>query len=225
MFHSDAARARYTAAGSAALRREPLTSENGVRHLFTQPPSAGVRPAILLDRDGVINERIRGGYVAHWEQFRFVRGIRGALARLTALGVPLIVVSNQAGVGKGMVSPAALAEITERFVVQLAKGGARIAAVYYCPHTPDDGCSCRKPRPGLLERAAKEWSLDLKQSILIGDSPSDVEAAAAVNCRAILFSANAKFPAPTEHAQRAGLSVARRPSQIPPLVSQLLGKA
>lgn len=225
MFYSDAARDRYTADGPAALRREPLTKENGVRHLFTPPPSAGVRPAILLDRDGVINERIRDGYVARWEQFRFVRGIRGALARLTALGVPLIVVSNQAGVGKGMVSPAVLEEVTERFVAELAKRGAHIAAVYYCPHTPDDGCSCRKPRPGLLERAAKEWRVDLTQSILIGDSASDVEAATAVHCRAILFTADAKFPAATDLATRARLSVARRPSEIPPLVSRLLGKA
>jgi D-glycero-D-manno-heptose 1,7-bisphosphate phosphatase len=158
-----------------------------MRFTFTKPAGREIRPAIFLDRDGVINQRIQGGYVTERCQFKFLPGIKGTLASLSELGLPIIVVSNQAALGKGMLEASALAEMTKRFVSLLAAAGARIDAVYYCPHTPEAACPCRKPRPGLLKQAAREWWLDLTRSILVGDSVSDVEAARAVGCRAVFL--------------------------------------
>lgn len=155
--------------------------------LFSTPPRSGIRPAIFFDRDGVINERIVGGYVTEWAQFRFLPGIRESLARLAALGVPIIVVSNQAGVGKGLCSVGSLERITERFVAELASAGARIDAVYYCPHAPAENCDCRKPRCGLLRQAGREWRIDMGRSVLVGDSWTDVQAARSAGCKAVLL--------------------------------------
>jgi D-glycero-D-manno-heptose 1,7-bisphosphate phosphatase len=161
---------------------------------FSDPPTRGRRPAIFLDRDGVINKRVVGGYVTSWSEFRFLDGIIPALRDLSRFKLPVIVVSNQAGVGKGLIGRAALRHITQRFVAQLARAGVRLAGVYYCPHTPDAGCRCRKPRPGLLLQAAREWRIDLSRCILIGDSPSDIEAASAAGSRSILFDPQNEFP-------------------------------
>lgn len=196
-----------------------------MRFILTTRPTTGTRPAIFLDRDGVINHRTLGGYVTNWRQFKFIPGIKTALAQLSKLGVPLIVVSNQAGVGKGLVTRRALRDITERFVAALAKAGARIDAVYYCPHTPEDHCPCRKPRPGLLKQAARDWRLNLKRSVLIGDSLSDLEAARAVHCPAIFLTANRGTPAGTNRTHSGEVTVVRRPSDISRVVRRLLGQA
>jgi histidinol-phosphate phosphatase family protein len=110
------------------------------------------------------------------------------MASLAELHFPIIVVSNQASIGKRLISYSMLEKITKQFVTELKESGARVDAVYYCPHTPDQNCSCRKPRPGLLEAAAQDWKLDLTRSILIGDSESDLQAARVSNCRAIFVS-------------------------------------
>jgi len=99
----------------------------------------------------------------------------------------MIVISNQAGVGKGLLTESDLADVTQRFTSALEKQGARLDAVYYCPHRPDQNCSCRKPAPGLLNAAAKDWSIDLRKCVFIGDSESDLRAAAAVGCPALQF--------------------------------------
>ena len=158
-----------------------------MRLLFNQPSERGTRPAIFLDRDGVINQRVTNGYVTAWDQFRFIDGIDKAVAVMAGLGLPIIVVSNQACISKGLLSESRLEGITRRFVTVLESAGGRVDAVYYCPHKPDDLCGCRKPKPGLLEQASQDWRIDLIQSVLVGDSSSDLEAAAAVDCRAILF--------------------------------------
>lgn len=188
--------------------------------LFAEPPAHGLRPGILLDRDGVVNQRIVGGYIADWSAFRFVRGIQAALGRLSRLGLPIVVVSNQAGVGKGLVSPSTLRKLTIRFIALLAQAGARIDAVYYCPHTPAQRCGCRKPQPGLLQQAAVDWRLDLRRSVLIGDSVSDLEAARAVGCQAIwLRAGNDLFSGAGAGKQ---VRVARRPAEIPLIVQRFL---
>jgi len=158
-----------------------------MRLLFSHRPVSGVTAGIFLDRDGVINEQIAEGYVTRWREFRFVPGIFEALAGLADLGVPVIVVSNQAAVEKGLVTRAELEQITRRFVGCLRRKGARIDAVYYCPHVPGRRCSCRKPQPGLLGIAAREWRLDLGSSVLVGDSAVDVQAAHAAGCSALLI--------------------------------------
>jgi D-glycero-D-manno-heptose 1,7-bisphosphate phosphatase len=165
-----------------------------IRLFFAEPCTSVVKPAVFLDRDGVINERIRDGYVTEWAQFQFLPGMVEAIAALSTLGPPIIVVSNQAAVGKQLLSRRVLGQITKRFVHALRQKGARIDAVYYCPHRSEMGCCCRKPKPGLLADAARDWALDLTGSVLVGDSSTDIDAAAAAGCNSILFARNQAGP-------------------------------
>lgn len=144
-------------------------------------------PAIFLDRDGVINRRRPGDYVLDWTQFVFVSGIQAALKQLAALQLPMIVISNQAAVGKGLLNLGALQEMTAQMQQTLLASGVSLAAVFYCTHRTDERCDCRKPSPAMLLRAADEFNIDLKRSIFIGDSATDVEAAQAAGCNPVLF--------------------------------------
>lgn len=141
---------------------------------------------ILLDRDGVINRRIPGGYVTIWDEFVFLPGALGAIRKLTDGGLKVIVVSNQAAVGKGLIEKTRLAEITDQFVRQVEQNGGKIHGIYYCLHRSDDGCECRKPAPGLLLQAQREHSFEFREALMIGDSESDVAAARRVGCASIL---------------------------------------
>ena len=141
---------------------------------------------ILLDRDGVINRRIPDGYVTSWEQFEFLPRALDALRLLAENGYKAIVVSNQACIGKGLMSAEELAQLTRRFVDAAVKNGGRICDVYYCPHRPEDGCECRKPNPGLLRRAQREHGFVFSQTFLVGDSERDLMAAYEVGCPAVL---------------------------------------
>jgi D-glycero-D-manno-heptose 1,7-bisphosphate phosphatase len=142
---------------------------------------------IFLDRDGVINRnRPQGDYVKSWEEFQFLPGACRAIAWLTMAGFRLLVVTNQACVGKGIVSWAMLQEIHARMAQEIARAGGRIEAVLCCPHLADAGCDCRKPAPGLLRYAQEKYGVDLKQAILVGDSVKDVQAATAVGMPAIM---------------------------------------
>jgi D-glycero-D-manno-heptose 1,7-bisphosphate phosphatase len=142
----------------------------------------------MLDRDGVINRRIVGGYVTCWEKFVFLPGAIEGLRLLTEKSYNLIVVSNQAGVGKGLMTTAELQEITRKFVEEVEAQGGRIRSVYYCTHRAEDDCPCRKPKPGLLLNAQAEHHFTFEDTFLIGDSESDLLAAQAVGCPAILVS-------------------------------------
>jgi histidinol-phosphate phosphatase family protein len=161
-----------------------------LRILFREIGSPAKGPAIFIDRDGVINCRRPGDYVLNWSQFVFVPGIREALKQLSSLGLPMIVISNQAAVGKGLLDPAGLEEITARMNEALVADGTALAAAYYCPHRIEDDCPCRKPKPALLFSAATDFNIDLTRSIFIGDSETDVQAAGSAGCQPILLSAN-----------------------------------
>ena len=143
--------------------------------------------AILIDRDGVINYR-RDNYVLDWSQFVFIPGIRKALRKLAELRLPMILISNQSAVGRGLLSPSGLKEITQHMWEILEQDGVTLSAAYFCPHQPGENCICRKPQPELLHRAAADFGLDLTKSVFIGDSDTDVRAAHAVRCHPILFS-------------------------------------
>jgi len=143
---------------------------------------------VLLDRDGVINRRIVGGYVTCWEEFAFLPGVLEGLRLLNEKNCHVIVVSNQAGVGKGLMTTADLQEITRKFIQEVEAQGGRIRSVYYCTHRPEDDCQCRKPKPGLLLRAQAEHHFDFEHTFLIGDSESDLLAAQALGCPAIMLS-------------------------------------
>lgn len=200
-------------AGNLAIKQGLRRDSHGpLRYLFCDAGSSVRRPAIFLDRDGVINRQIKNGYVTRWEEFAFAPGIWDALARLAQCGFPMVVVSNQQGVGKRLITPAVLEYITTNFAVQLRQAGVPIAAVYYCPHLAIEHCDCRKPKPGLLIHAAADLNLDLKRSILIGDSPTDMEAAVAVGCRPVLLRPNETV---TSEANAAVPAMCRRSFERP----------
>ncbi len=142
---------------------------------------------IFLDRDGVINRNPPNkGYVRKWAEFTFLPNARKAIRELSESGYRIIVVTNQSGIGRGLYSEEDLADIHSKMVSEVSKAGGTIDAVYYCPHRPDAGCECRKPKPGMLVRAAREHNIDLSNVYLIGDVPTDIEAGQRVGATTFL---------------------------------------
>ena len=141
------------------------------------PPPAW-RPAIFLDRDGVIIEN-RADYCRSWEEVVIVPGALQALARAQGTSYAVVIITNQSAVGRGLVDRETADDINARLVAAIRAAGGRVDGVYMCPHAPEDGCACRKPKPGLLLQAADELRLDLPHSVLIGDALTDLEAARA----------------------------------------------
>jgi rfaE bifunctional protein nucleotidyltransferase chain/domain len=155
-----------------------------VKRIRAGDSATGPRKAAFLDRDGVIN--LDRAYVSRWEDFEFVPGAVEAMRRLKQAGYALVVVTNQSGIARGYYSEAQYQALTSAMKEALADAGAAVDAVYHCPHHPkgsvsglDIECDCRKPAPGMILRAAKELNLLLTDSILIGDKPSDIDAARA----------------------------------------------
>ena len=144
-----------------------------------------LNPAIFLDRDGVINAN-RPDYVKSWAEFAFLPGSLSALVELACLGWPLVVISNQSAIGRGLLSAETAAAINTRLLAEVRAAGGRIDGIYICPHRPDEGCACRKPAPGLLLQAAEELGLDLAHSYLVGDAESDILAALRVGAQPVL---------------------------------------
>lgn len=156
-----------------------------------------IRPAAFLDRDGVLN--VDHGYAHRPDQLDWIAGAPEAVRALNAAGYYVIVITNQSGVARGYFDESAVLRFHAHMQERLAEYGARIDAFYYCPHHPQGvvtefavACRCRKPLPGMLERAASDWPLDLSRSFLIGDKDDDVAAAAAFNIRGIKFNAKAQ---------------------------------
>jgi D-glycero-D-manno-heptose 1,7-bisphosphate phosphatase len=133
---------------------------------------------IILDRDGVLNhEAPEGSYVREPAEFRWLPGALEALAQLRRAGVRLSVVTNQAGVGRGLMSLQQLAAVHERMQTEAAAHGGALDAVLYCPHAPEEQCSCRKPAPGLIQAAVARSGIAVSDSLVVGDDRRDLEAA------------------------------------------------
>ena len=150
-----------------------------------------MRPALFLDRDGVIVEEAE--YLADPAALRPLPGAAEAIAEINREGIPVVVVTNQSGVARGYFPESRVAEIHAQLDRLLAGQGVRITRYYHCPHHPTEGqpphrvdCPCRKPRPGMLLQAARDLCLDLRKSYLVGDKLSDLQAGAAAGCRTIL---------------------------------------
>ena len=143
-----------------------------------------LRPAVFLDRDGTIAEEV--GYLNDVSRFRMFPFAAAAIRRLNSAGLPVIAVTNQSGVGRGYFPESLVHTVHELMSQQLAAAGAHLDAIYYCPHTSEDGCDCRKPKPGLLERAAREHSLDLRSSFVVGDRYRDMELGQSVGASGVL---------------------------------------
>jgi histidinol-phosphate phosphatase family domain/HAD-superfamily hydrolase, subfamily IIIA len=142
-----------------------------------------MKRAVFLDRDGVINRKAaEGQYVTRWEDFHFLPGVAEAISLLDRAGWSVIVISNQQCVAKGLLTIAELETIHQKMLEELARSGANLDGIYYCPHDKESFCSCRKPSPGMLERAAQEHQIDLTSSWVVGDSESDIEAGKRAGC-------------------------------------------
>ena len=143
---------------------------------------ADLRPAAFVDRDGVINEE--RDYVHRVDDFVLLPGALEGLARLNAAGYPIVVVTNQAGIARGYYDERAFALLSHHLRQLLVAEGITLAGIYHCPHHPTAGigpnrvaCDCRKPKPGMILKAARDLKLDLHGSVMIGDKRSDIEAA------------------------------------------------
>ena len=133
-------------------------------------------PALFIDRDGTIIKQIDGHYISSIEQIELIENIFPAILMLQNEGYLIIIVTNQAGINKGILSNEQVDEINQHIIQLLKKQGIDISAVYVCPHKPEEQCKCRKPQPGLLLKASKEHNIDLENSIIIGDTDKDTEA-------------------------------------------------
>ncbi|NQT74859.1 MAG: D-glycero-beta-D-manno-heptose 1,7-bisphosphate 7-phosphatase [Chloroflexi bacterium] len=140
--------------------------------------------AVFIDRDGTISEDVN--YCSSVEDFHILPTVPEAIRLLNDVGFKVVLITNQSGISRGYFTEAILAEIHAKMESELVKYGAYIDAIYYCPHQPDDGCGCRKPKPGLLTKAAEELGIDLKFSYMIGDMQKDIDVGRAVGCKTIL---------------------------------------
>lgn len=141
------------------------------------------RPSVILDRDGVLNERPgRAEYVRSIAEWRWLPGARDALRLFHDAGYRVLIVTNQPGIARGAMTESDLAAVHDRMIQDARAAGGRIDAVYYCPHGWDDGCECRKPMPGMLYQAQKDFRLDLTRTLFIGDDERDEIAANAADC-------------------------------------------
>jgi histidinol-phosphate phosphatase family protein len=169
---------RYYSVG--ALHRLPLTEEFFRRH-----------PTVILDRDGVLNKKPpRAEYVRRWEDFEWLPGALLALRMLKEAQFRVLLVSNQAGVGRGAMSEEDLLRIHERVKNEVQQAGGRIDHIYYCPHDWEAGCECRKPAPGMLFKAQRDFNLDLSGTVFVGDDERDALAAERAGCRFARVSAD-----------------------------------
>ncbi|OGP70297.1 MAG: D,D-heptose 1,7-bisphosphate phosphatase [Deltaproteobacteria bacterium RBG_13_60_28] len=139
---------------------------------------------VFLDRDGTINEEM--GYINHLSRFVLLPRTGAAIKRLNDAGVKVVVVTNQSGAARGYFPSSLVEEVHAHLQNLLAAAGARLDGIYTCLHSPQDGCACRKPKPGLLLQAAQELNLDLSRSYLVGDRHMDIQTGARAGVKGIL---------------------------------------
>tara|TARA_B110000263_G_C15110090_1_gene419375 strand:- start:12 stop:500 length:489 start_codon:yes stop_codon:yes gene_type:complete len=148
-----------------------------------------MQPAIFLDRDGVINQE-RKDYVKNLNEFKIFSGVAEAIDLLRKKNFLIIIITNQSAINRKLLDINTLENIHMFFQEYLKKNNTSVDAIYYCPHLPEENCSCRKPKPGLILNAAKDLKIDLKKSWMIGDSQKDIEAANNAGCNSILLKSN-----------------------------------
>jgi histidinol-phosphate phosphatase family domain/HAD-superfamily hydrolase, subfamily IIIA len=176
------------------------------------------RAAIFLDRDGTLIKD--ANYPADPREVTPIPGAAEALRQFQSMGFALVVVSNQSGVGRGFITDEQAAAVDTQFRDIFSRAGIVFDGVYYCPHSPDAGCDCRKPRPGLLHRAAGELNLSLSDSVLIGDKIEDGQAAQAVGGLGILVTVD---PERARAGAASGLAVFPRMADTIAAVRRVAG--
>lgn len=148
--------------------------------------------ALLLDRDGVVN--VDFGYVSRESDVVFVPGLFPLCRTARALGLRIVIVTNQSGIARGYFGVEDFLRLSRWMMEAFAERDAPLTAIYACPHRDEDGCRCRKPKPGLFEAAASDLSLDLARSVAVGDRPRDVEAASAAKVGRTFLLGSASCP-------------------------------
>lgn len=146
-----------------------------------------VKSLVIVDRDGVINAP-PNDYVRTPEAWVPIEGSLEAIARLNCAGYQVAVATNQSGVGRGYYSEETLEAIHHKMVEALAEVSGKFDAIAYCPHHPEEGCGCRKPKPGMLYRLAEQLNAEIEEAMMVGDSLCDIQAAQAAGCQAVLVS-------------------------------------
>jgi D-glycero-D-manno-heptose 1,7-bisphosphate phosphatase len=145
-----------------------------------------MKKTVFLDRDGVINRKApEGQYVTRWEDMEFLPGAFDAVRLLNRDGFLVVVVTNQRCIAKGILTTDELESMHSRMRREFDAAGARIDAIYYCPHDGQPPCGCRKPEPGMLLNAARDYDIDMAASWIVGDSEPDVEAGRSAGCRTV----------------------------------------
>ncbi|MHC9541081.1 MAG: HAD-IIIA family hydrolase [Vulcanimicrobiota bacterium] len=149
------------------------------------------RPAVLLDRDGVLNVKMPPAeYVRSWSDWRWLPGAKEGLALLHRSGFTVMVITNQPGIARGMMQQEDLNVIHDLMMQEVIQAGGRIEKIYFCPHGWDDNCQCRKPKPGMIYEAQREYNLDLSRTFFIGDDERDKTAAEIAGCPFIIIDGN-----------------------------------
>lgn len=140
---------------------------------------------VILDRDGVINHD-SDHYIKSAQEWQPIDGSLEAISRLKKAGYPVTVATNQSGIGRGLYDLATLEQMHDKLRDLLRQRGAEIDGIYFCPHTPADNCTCRKPRSGLLLRIARDFGIDLTDAVFVGDTITDIQAARMVGAQPVL---------------------------------------
>jgi histidinol-phosphate phosphatase family protein len=146
--------------------------------------------AVFLDRDGTVARDVN--YCSRIEDFHILSTVPEAIKLLNEKGFKVVIITNQSGIARGYFNEETLDEIHKKLKDELAKQGAYIDAIYYCPHHPDEGCGCRKPGTALFNRAAEEMVIDLDSSYMVGDMQIDIDAGRALGCRTVLVTTGPK---------------------------------
>jgi len=136
---------------------------------------------VILGRDGILN-LYREDHVKAPDEWRPIPGALEAVARLNHAGWHAVVATNQAGIGRGMIDMASVNTVHQRMMQRLSEVGGRLDAVFFCPHTPEDNCECRKPKPGLMQQIGRRYGLDLRNVPMVCDTARDLQAACAAGC-------------------------------------------
>jgi len=136
---------------------------------------------VFLDRDGVINKD-SSAYIKNPSEFHFIPKSPEAIALLTRHGFDVILITNQSAIGRKMVTQTVMDTIFDKLKRGVAKVNGHITDIFFCPHTPDAGCNCRKPHPGMITRALADYNIDPGQSLMVGDSAKDIECGLAAGC-------------------------------------------
>ena len=136
---------------------------------------------VILGRDGILN-LYREDHVKSPDEWEPIPGALEAVARLNHAGWHTVVATNQAGIGRGMIDMASINAVHQRMMQRLAEVGGRLDAVFFCPHTPEDGCDCRKPKPGLMKQIEQRYGIELRTVPMVADTLRDLQAARAAGC-------------------------------------------